>query len=382
MTHVIDAEGRIKRTTGIVGSGVAGQVAIWSAAAVIAGDAGFTYVAATDTLSAGVLELPATTASVGQIMQAAATILHSYGANNLFIGAGAGNFTLTNNRNTALGISALSALTDGTGNTAIGYLALLSNTGGDQNLAVGREALIANLTGNFNMALGNRTLASNLTGLSNVAIGNAALLSNQSANRNMAIGSSSLSSNVTGSENVAVGSSGLRLNTGSENIGIGTDAGRNKTGGDGNVFIGYEASEGTGAAIREHNVVIGGNAGELMQTSDHNILIGYQAGDVLTTGDNNIIIGYNIDPSAAGASSELNIGAVIYGTLTANQNITINALTVSAHYDLMLAGDGVLGLKEAATPTADATYGKLYCKDDNLLYFQDGAGAEHVVAFA
>ena len=57
MTHVIDAEGRIKRTTGIVGSGVAGQVAYWSAAAVLTGDAGFTYDEATDTLTVGVITI-------------------------------------------------------------------------------------------------------------------------------------------------------------------------------------------------------------------------------------------------------------------------------------------------------------------------------------
>ncbi len=42
---------------------------------------------------------------------------------------------------------------------------------------------------------------------------------------------------------------------------------------------------------------------------------------------------------------------------------------------------GVLTVKETTTPTADADYGKLYTKNDNKLYFQDGAGNEHVVAF-
>jgi len=64
-----------------------------------------------------------------------------------------------------------------------------------------------------------------------------------------------------------------------------------------------------------------------------------------------------------------------------NNNITINAASVSAHYDLMLAGDGVLGLKETATPTADTNYGKIYCKDTNKIFFQDGAGVEHELAY-
>jgi len=44
-------------------------------------------------------------------------------------------------------------------------------------------------------------------------------------------------------------------------------------------------------------------------------------------------------------------------------------------------GGGQLFLKECTTPTAETNYGALYTKNDNKLYFQDGAGAEHEVAF-
>ena len=40
---------------------------------------------------------------------------------------------------------------------------------------------------------------------------------------------------------------------------------------------------------------------------------------------------------------------------------------------------GQLYLKECTTPTPDAGYGAIYTKNDNNLYFQDGAGAEHTV---
>ena len=39
-------------------------------------------------------------------------------------------------------------------------------------------------------------------------------------------------------------------------------------------------------------------------------------------------------------------------------------------------------LKETTTPTALADHGKVYTKNDNKLYFQDGAGTEHEIAFA
>lgn len=43
--------------------------------------------------------------------------------------------------------------------------------------------------------------------------------------------------------------------------------------------------------------------------------------------------------------------------------------------------DSVLTLDETTTPVAVESKGKLYTKDDNCLYFQDGAGVEHKLAF-
>ena len=42
--------------------------------------------------------------------------------------------------------------------------------------------------------------------------------------------------------------------------------------------------------------------------------------------------------------------------------------------------DGRITLKETTTPTALANYGKIYTKNDNNFYFQDGAGVEHNVS--
>ena len=41
---------------------------------------------------------------------------------------------------------------------------------------------------------------------------------------------------------------------------------------------------------------------------------------------------------------------------------------------------GALHLNETTTPTAITNYGAIYTKNDNNLYFQDGAGTEHTVA--
>ena len=43
---------------------------------------------------------------------------------------------------------------------------------------------------------------------------------------------------------------------------------------------------------------------------------------------------------------------------------------------------GVHFMLETTTPTARTNYGAIYTKTDNKLYFQDGAGTEHEVAFS
>ena len=61
--------------------------------------------------------------------------------------------------------------------------------------------------------------------------------------------------------------------------------------------------------------------------------------------------------------------------------VAISSTTPSANADLTLGG-GSLCMAETTTPTADANFGKVYTKSDNKLYFQDGAGTEHEIAFA
>ena len=67
--------------------------------------------------------------------------------------------------------------------------------------------------------------------------------------------------------------------------------------------------------------------------------------------------------------------------ITGEGKVGILTPTPSDNADLTLGGDGRLCLKETTTPTADADYGKVYCKADNKLYFQDGAGVEHEIQF-
>ena len=65
-------------------------------------------------------------------------------------------------------------------------------------------------------------------------------------------------------------------------------------------------------------------------------------------------------------------------TIRGTGQVGIGTNAPSANADLTLES-GVLNLKETTTPTADTNYGKIYTKNDNKLYFQDGEGNEYTV---
>lgn len=63
---------------------------------------------------------------------------------------------------------------------------------------------------------------------------------------------------------------------------------------------------------------------------------------------------------------------------------TKDALYILNSSDVVLNkfdGSGAIFMLETSTPTAVTNYGAIYTKNDNKLYFQDGAGTEHEIAF-
>jgi len=115
------------------------------------------------------------------------------------------------------------------------------------------------------------------------------------------------------------------------------------------------------------------------------------SGDSIFIDHNNFGIGLNIDGDCNSASSitglhinVANAGAgEAYAAIFEAGSVLIGAtsLTNLGTENLLIDG-GVLVVKETTTPTADTNYGKIYTKNDNKLYFQDGAGVEHEVDFA
>ena len=191
----------------------------------------------------------------------------------------------------------------------------------------------------------NIEIRSSLSSLNNAFVGKSAGAKNTTGNHNTANGSQVLYSNTTGNQNTAIGLNALYSNTtGSYNTAIGQNAGRTITTGSSNTFVGNGA----------------GFTGQLA-TAANSMALGNGA---VTTASNQVVIG-NDDITQTLLRGNVGIG------LTPTDNMV--GLSIE---------QGCVTLKERATPTADAGYGKIYCKSDNKLYFQDGAGVEHAITMS
>jgi hypothetical protein len=203
--------------------------------------------------------------------------------------------------------------------------------------------------------------------------------------------------------NVMLGTQTTHVNTDTLNVYIGYESGRGVVGsainsntcvgaysgysirGGENTLIGYQAGYYVYQNIK--NTFIGKGAGLNYNTGSSNICLGYFAGARQTSLSNKFFVDNVYRATAADDLSQ----AIINGTMAAapaDQDLRINAkLCINgAKLTNMVSGDAVLHggsliLKEITTPTADADYGKVYTKSDNKLYFQDGGGTEHEIAF-
>jgi hypothetical protein len=147
-----------------------------------------------------------------------------------FIGAYAGNQNTTGANNTFIGVGA-GYWNTGSGNTFIGWSAGNINTTGDHNTFIGYYAGNNNGAASFNTFLGYKAGYSN-TGTSNTFLGHYAGVNNTSGFYNIFIGDNTGGNNTTGSRNTF----------------IGLGAGGNNTTGYGNVFLGYVAGGSEGGS--------------------------------------------------------------------------------------------------------------------------------------
>jgi trimeric autotransporter adhesin len=173
---------------------------------------------ATQTITNGDLNLPATTGpNVGVLNIGGVPFLHGYnqsslGIINVFVGD-AGNFTTSGADNTGIGVQALAANTTGNYNTAAGQEALYNNSSGGGNTASGTQALLYSTSGTLDAGFGYGALRSNSTGNFNTGIGgNAGNIPDTSlgtGSYNTALGAYASASTGTLTNTTAVGANAI-----------------------------------------------------------------------------------------------------------------------------------------------------------------------------
>ncbi|KKS06136.1 MAG: hypothetical protein UU59_C0035G0007 [candidate division WWE3 bacterium GW2011_GWE1_41_27] len=386
-------------TATIGGSGLATQVAFFSASTAISGSNNLWWNDTTGSLGIGTSDPTAKLMLAGSadteqfVIKANATqsnnqpliqlqdstgtpllSLHSDNQTNVFLGysAGISNSIGSGTGNTFIGYFAGSSNTTGDGNVAIGENALIGNTIGYNNIAIGSSALYSNESwnsGDDNIALGMMTLFNNNMGNRNIALGYRALLWNDVGSSNIALGAESLNRNGGGNSNIAIGDGALYWTNANNNSTLGYNSGYYNTTGIGNVFMGYSAGIGTYGAY-SYNTAIGYEAGyTLSGGSSKNIFLGYRAG-YNETGSNNLYI----DNTSSPAGTAFIYGDMSSDLLTFNANVGIGKTAPTAWLDIAAATTAKPSIRVAtgSEPSAPVT-GDIYNSGTALFYYNGSA---------
>lgn len=253
------------------------------------------------------IDLVATTAVLGQITQGGTRILHTFGTDNIFVGAGSGTLTLSGADNTGVGAASLKALTSGAQNTAVGERAMEAVLTGAGNTAVGFRA------GRFHK------------GSNNVFVG---------------VTAGQGSSGASGSNSVYIGRQSAFVNAGvsSLNVVIGDRAGFSGTNYDSCVFLGYRSG--------------------YYETADAKLFIDNQSRTNEATSRVESLV-YGIFDATV-ADQEFHINAKFYALHAATFSSTIAAnghITLANTKDLLCATEFGSDLFSSATPGGELHLG-------------------------
>jgi hypothetical protein len=177
--------------------------------------------------------------------------------------------------NTAVGVSALAAVTSGSSTVAIGNIAGGVFTSGSECVFVGDSAGKSAQTTTYSVGIGRSALFSIVGGSHQTAVGYLSLY------------------NATASWNTAIGTLSLQTTTsGAENVGVGANAGNGNTTGSNNVFLGTRAGQyqpnGSTNLIPNNSIYVGYNAKGFTNSDSNSIVIGYLA---IGEGANTTVIG-------------------------------------------------------------------------------------------
>ncbi len=342
----------------------------------------FTAAGSTLTLSFNYLKLPDTDAlGNGIIYFNNVPYFHNFGssvpgADNLFIGANAGNTAFTPNFadwNLGIGTDVLSSIINGAlANTAVGYQSMISLTNGTHNTAVGYFSQKAMIDGSDNTSIGYNTMINLQSGNSNIAVGNASgnnLTTNESDN--ILIGNGGVTGN---SSEIHIGTSPTQtkcfiagiasvITSNSEFVTIDTTTGQlgsvsstgaiNQLNGDSGSATGSTVTIFTNPASNGGTAVFTGSAAQLELTitdADNNTALGNNSlvsgggslnntafginclGNAITNGDHNVAIGSTaLSNSTTGATNTACGFGALSGVNTGSNNIALGYNAASAY---------------------------------------------------
>ena len=267
-----------------------------------------------------------------------------------------------------IGHSTTGTLSAAIKNTGVGVLALDALTSGDSNTAIGYNAGSSINSGSFNILIGTQAGDALTSGTRNIAIGNNALTTEDGHGRNVAIGHNALYFLNTGADayNVAVGyDAGVAMTTGVQNTIIGGLAGDAIESGQDITALGYNAAA---AITGSSNTCIGSGAGSGIVAGTDNTMIGKNT-TLAASASNSIVIG-----SGAGSGS-IGSNTVVFG----NSNIT--DVIIPADSTLKIGASGDLQLEHLSSNSfiKNTAVGDLYIEnqvDDKDVIFRsdDGSG--------
>ena len=190
------------------------------------------------------------------------------------------------------------ATTGGPGKVVIDTLTVGRGASGvATNTAVGVSALAAVTSAYQNVCVGNNAGKSLTTGALNTSIGSDAFTAATSAGGNTAVGFGTLTNLVSGSVNTCVGRGAGSVLTSSGNSYVGAFCGSSATTGGDNTAVGYNSlvSITTGSnlvAIGHSAAQYHANGSTSLTTAANSIYIGYQVRGFNNSDSNSIVIGY------------------------------------------------------------------------------------------
>jgi len=300
-------------------------------------------------------------------------------ANNVRLGANAGNDSMTSVRTVVIGVGAGESLTDGDNNVAIGDEALGDATSGYNNIAIGREALEVLITNANNVGIGYQA-GKYVTGNTNVAVGTLALAGSagHSSTNNVAVGDRALSSANGCYYNVAVGAyAGFGITTARHAIVIGEYAGKHETTNFGRLHIDAYGDDRSDLADSEANAIIYGvmtAAGKTTQTLSLNAQVTIARG--LTVNNDAAAVNFVVNRVTTGTAFEYNgtTDSIEGDFITANTDNTL--LGVSAGGSITSGVNNTLIGEEAGSNITDTS-------NNTCVGYQagNGSGVAQITAF-